>query len=269
MSRLGERLRSIREAQGISIARAAAETRILQQYLVALEDGDIQRLPGDVYARGFIRNYASYLGIPSDELIELYRQERGHSVPIRVVPTVSTPRVQTLPIPSFLGVFSIVLILVGITYLVLLATNSLTTPIAQNATPTLLPAAGVALADTPIPTATRPPAPSATASRLPTATPAPAGGEVQDLTPTPAQPIILTILVDPGENPGSWLEVRTDERTVFRRVLEPGGKLEYTARRSVWIRAGNASVVSVVVNGREQRLGTTAGEVVTFTWPPE
>lgn len=269
MSSLGERLRTTREAQGISLARAAAETRILQQYLVALEDGDIQRLPGDVYARGFIRNYAVYLGLPADELIMLYRHERGHSAPIRVVPTVSTPKMRALPIPSFLGVFSIVLILVGMTYLVLLATSSLTAPMAQSTDPTLLPAEAVL--PTALPTATSVPSatPTATLPPLDTAMPAPAGGAVQDLTPTPSQPIVLEIRIDPGSNPGSWLEVRTDDRTVFRRVLEPGGKLSYTARRNVWIRAGNASVVAVVVNGREQRLGTTAGEVVTFTWPPE
>ena len=69
MSQLGERLRAARESQGISLAQAAAETRILQRYLVALEDGDYQNLPGDVYTRGFIRNYAAFLGLSADELI--------------------------------------------------------------------------------------------------------------------------------------------------------------------------------------------------------
>ncbi len=77
MTQLGERLRMAREEQGISISQAAVETRILQRYLIALEDGDYQHLPGDVYARGFIRNYATYLGLSSEELIETYRRERG------------------------------------------------------------------------------------------------------------------------------------------------------------------------------------------------
>ena len=50
MSQLGERLREARESQGISLSQAAVETRILQRYLVALEDGDYQHLPGDVAA---------------------------------------------------------------------------------------------------------------------------------------------------------------------------------------------------------------------------
>jgi cytoskeleton protein RodZ len=76
MSQLGERLRQARESQGISLAQASQETRILQRYLVALEEGDLAHLPGDVYARGFIRNYASYLGLPAEDVIALYRHER-------------------------------------------------------------------------------------------------------------------------------------------------------------------------------------------------
>ena len=40
MSQLGELLRNMRESKGISLSQAAAETRILQRYLVALEEGD-------------------------------------------------------------------------------------------------------------------------------------------------------------------------------------------------------------------------------------
>ena len=39
MSQLGELLRNMRESKGISLSQAAAETRILQRYLVALEEG--------------------------------------------------------------------------------------------------------------------------------------------------------------------------------------------------------------------------------------
>ena len=123
MNELGERLREARESQGISISQAAVETRILQRYLVALEDGDYQHLPGDVYARGFIRNYADYLSSPADELIELYRRERGMSEPIRVVPATSSPRMRGLVLPSFFGVFFVVLVLVGGSYLALSALN--------------------------------------------------------------------------------------------------------------------------------------------------
>src|SRR5215211_1399774 len=145
MNQLGERLREARESQGISISQAAVETRILQRYLIALEDGDYQHLPGDVYARGFIRNYAEYLSLPAEELIELYRRERGMSEPIRVVPVTTSPRVRGLVLPSFFGVFFVVLVLVGGSYLALSALNivgesaRLDLATAPTAAPTPLP----------------------------------------------------------------------------------------------------------------------------------
>ncbi|MCS6937691.1 MAG: DUF4115 domain-containing protein [Roseiflexaceae bacterium] len=265
MSQLGERLRAARESQGISLSQAAAETRILQRYLVALEDGDYQNLPGDVYTRGFIRNYAAFLGLPADELIDLYRHERGRTDPIRVVPATSNPRVNGCVAPSLVGVFFVVLALVGVTYLVLSATNR----IGENAQLATIPTATLPPAPSPLPTAL----PEATSAPFPAATPtvAIAGGEVAPSpTPTrePEAPIILEVRIDPGDNPGSWLEIKTDGESVFRRVLAPGRSVRFTARRSVSVRAGNAAVVTVVINDQERRLGTRPGEVVTFEWPP-
>ncbi|MCS6840480.1 MAG: DUF4115 domain-containing protein [Roseiflexus sp.] len=264
MSQLGERLRAARESQGISLSQAAAETRILQRYLVALEDGDYQNLPGDVYARGFIRNYAAFLGLPADELIDLYRQERGRTDPIRIVPATSNPRVYGCVAPSLVGVFFVVLALVGVTYLVLSATNR----IGENAQFAAMPTATAPPVPSPLPTVP----PEATPAPLPvTPTVAVAGREAEPSpTPTrePEAPIVLEVRIDPGDNPGSWLEIKTDGESVFRRVLGPGRSVRFTARRSVSVRAGNAAVVTVVINDQERRLGTRPGEVVTFEWPP-
>ncbi len=263
MSQLGERLRAARESQGISLSQAAAETRILQRYLVALEDGDYQNLPGDVYVRGFIRNYAAFLGLSADELIDLYRYERGRTDPIRIVPATSNPRVHGCIAPSLVGVFFVVLALVGVTYLVLSATNR----IGENAQFAAIPTVTMPPVPSPLPTAP----PEATSAPLLAATPtvAVAGGEVEP-SPTrePEAPIVLEVRIDPGDNPGSWLEIKTDGESVFRRVLAPGRSVRFTARRSVSVRAGNAAVVTVVINDQERRLGDRPGEVVTFEWPP-
>jgi cytoskeletal protein RodZ len=77
MSRLGEILRAQREKKGITLDQAAADTRIREKFLTALEDGDVQSLPGAVYTKGFLRNYAAYLDLNDEELILLYHQERG------------------------------------------------------------------------------------------------------------------------------------------------------------------------------------------------
>ena len=60
---VGEILRREREKQGLSIADVAGETSIRDVYLEAIEKGDYDALPGDVYAKGFIRNYSKFLQI--------------------------------------------------------------------------------------------------------------------------------------------------------------------------------------------------------------
>lgn len=76
MSRLGETLRAQRERKGITLDQAAADTRIREKFLKALEDSDYRALPGTVYTKGFLRNYADYLELDSEELVVLLQQER-------------------------------------------------------------------------------------------------------------------------------------------------------------------------------------------------
>ncbi|NJN65655.1 MAG: helix-turn-helix domain-containing protein [Chloroflexaceae bacterium] len=126
MSKFGERLRETRESQGISLAQAAIETHILQQSLIALEEGTFDRLPNDVVVKGFIRIYAQFLGLPPNEMIDLYRHERNNgTTTIRVVPSTSLVRKRSYVLPGFFGVFFVTIALVGLTYVVLSATGDI------------------------------------------------------------------------------------------------------------------------------------------------
>jgi flagellar hook assembly protein FlgD/transcriptional regulator with XRE-family HTH domain len=77
VSKLGEQLRAQRERKNITLEQAAGDTRIREKFLKALEDGDYRTLPGPVYTRGFLRNYAEYLDLETDELLTLYHHESG------------------------------------------------------------------------------------------------------------------------------------------------------------------------------------------------
>src|SRR5882762_6540816 len=76
MARLGETLRAQREKKGITLEQAASDTHIREKFLKALEDSDYQTLPGTVYTKGFLRNYAEYLELPTEELVVQFHQER-------------------------------------------------------------------------------------------------------------------------------------------------------------------------------------------------
>ncbi|MDQ2805380.1 MAG: helix-turn-helix domain-containing protein [Chloroflexota bacterium] len=86
MSGAGDMLRLARESRAVALDAAAAETRIRIEYLAALEAGNFAELPGDVYTRGFLRNYAVYLGIDPAAVIAAY-EGRNDSARKRVIPT--------------------------------------------------------------------------------------------------------------------------------------------------------------------------------------
>lgn len=83
MARLGDALREQRERMGVTMLQAAEDTRIREKFLRAIESGDYQSLPGTVYTKGFLRNYAEYLNLDAEEMVALYTGERGGSEPLR------------------------------------------------------------------------------------------------------------------------------------------------------------------------------------------
>ena len=88
---LPERLLAARERKGVDLYRAERDTKIRVRYLAALERGDYRELPGAVYTKGFLRNYALYLGLDPDDVLLQWRRERGDPREPQAVITVPRP----------------------------------------------------------------------------------------------------------------------------------------------------------------------------------
>ena len=73
----GSLLKSEREKKHLSIEAAASATKINLEYLIALEDDEFDKFPSSVYAKGFLQNYAKYLGANTDHILALYRRSVG------------------------------------------------------------------------------------------------------------------------------------------------------------------------------------------------
>ena len=71
--KIGGTLREAREALGATLDDISALLKIRSDHLQALENDDFERLPGSVYAIGFIRTYATHLELNAGELIERYK----------------------------------------------------------------------------------------------------------------------------------------------------------------------------------------------------
>ncbi|HDH07729.1 MAG TPA: DUF4115 domain-containing protein [Candidatus Moranbacteria bacterium] len=74
---LGEKLKKLRSENRISLSEISKQTKIQMKYLEYLENGEYNKLPADVYVKGFLRSYASYLGVNENNLIKLYEREKG------------------------------------------------------------------------------------------------------------------------------------------------------------------------------------------------
>ena len=111
---LGERLVAAREARGIDLLRAERETKIRRTYLAALERGDYAALPGAVYVRGFLRNYAAYLGLDPEETIAHWHRDApaGAPEPAIVMPQALTAPRKGLVLSSGLVVAAVVTLVV-------------------------------------------------------------------------------------------------------------------------------------------------------------
>jgi cytoskeletal protein RodZ len=117
-SPLPERLYAARERKGVDLYRAERDTKIRARYLSALERGEYKELPGDVYTKGFLRNYALYLGLDPDEVVGQWRRERGDAAVARPVISVPKPIAQSRPglqfSPSIVVAALLTILIVGV-----------------------------------------------------------------------------------------------------------------------------------------------------------
>ena len=99
MESLGSKLRTVREAKGLTYDYISRETNISSRYLEALENEDFTPFPGEPYAMGFLKNYGEYLGLDTEELQSLYRSIKLREQPVPVEQLLRNPS----PLPKIFG----------------------------------------------------------------------------------------------------------------------------------------------------------------------
>jgi len=92
MADFGDKLREARQRRGVSLREIADRTKISVAALESLERSDPSRMPGGIFARSFVRSYASEVGLDPDatlrEFISRFDLEPP-VVPVRMLPEVS------------------------------------------------------------------------------------------------------------------------------------------------------------------------------------
>lgn len=77
----GQILKENRERKGISVNEVAIATKINTKTILALEDGDLNRLPPKTFLRGFVRSYASFLELDVESVLNTFQEEMGSTKP--------------------------------------------------------------------------------------------------------------------------------------------------------------------------------------------
>ena len=91
MGDIGTILREERVRRGIGIDAVEADTKIRARYLLALEEGRYEALPGAAYVRAFLRDYAERLGLDAQALVDRLNAEAGPGDDVVAAPARPTP----------------------------------------------------------------------------------------------------------------------------------------------------------------------------------
>ncbi|MHB8462411.1 MAG: helix-turn-helix domain-containing protein [Vulcanimicrobiaceae bacterium] len=263
MSSLGERFRVAREARGLTLSEVAEHIRIRSVYLGAIEDEKWDVIGAPVYARGFVRTYARFLGIDGEEAIStsiLAQSIPSSAPPPEDEPSVSASgrRASSSWILWFAGIVAAVLIgLIVYNFVALRAEPSASSVAEATSTPSALPSVTPSIAPLVAPSAQ----PNATGSPLPSVSPTPGASPSPSPTPAPGSGSLGVIV-----RATSWIRVVMDGKTVLEGTF-PAGTTRVLYGKKAVVRIGNAGGVELDVNGASIGSLGKDGVVVDRTIP--
>lgn len=238
----GDWLRRQREMREISLRDIADRTKISLRYLQAMEDDRFDLLPAPIFAKGFLREYARYVGLSPDEVVNHYLsvQQQGANEEevkdgVRKDSTLAGQRLAR-PRPVRNWTYGLFLFLAVLVLVALVAALAWYAERRRND-----PAADV----TPPPMAAPPP---------------PEVAPVAEPLPTPDRPRApLDLTLDFKST--CWLEVTADGKRVLAQVMAQGESQPVEAQQSVQITLGDTSAAEIQVNGFAYPLNGKPGEV--------
>lgn len=296
---VGDKLRAEREKQNLTVKDIEKGTSIRALYIECIEKGDYEQLPGEVYTKGFIRNYANYLKLNATELVHEFVAER-HPEKAAAAPVAQAAKVKVAPAAP-------------------------QKEQASKARETAAAAAQPAAAEEKkAPAETKAaPAPAAAPRKAPQRPAAPARQEHKARKAAPVQrsfsapssdsnrgkfiilAVVLVVVVgvaayllgsSSSETPAPasqqaqqqqaaepqktydgvevtgkfsddcWIEVKADGKVVYEGTLKKGDSMDWKGQENVTVRAGNAGAVEFTVNGKELGKAGKEGQVANKTF---
>jgi cytoskeletal protein RodZ len=210
---------------------------VQSRLLRAIEDGNLKQLPEPVYIRGFLKRYASTLGLDGDTVAQAFPIKTDSSFQTSPKGWQQSSAAQLRPMHLYAAYLAlIVAAIAGLSYVLTRGPVRTATPIPSPVTPSpelLSPS----------------PTPSATPVSSPTA---------------PSKPIEVNVTLKEQ----SWMRVQVDGKTEFEGMLNADTQRTFTAERELKIRAGNAGGVVVAYNNQPAKPLGARGTVEEVVYTP-
>lgn len=235
MSDFGKSFKDSRLAQGLTLEQIAQETKISTRFLEAIEEERFATLPGGIFNRGFIRAYATRLGMDPEDAVARYKKmAEPREFEPTLPPVPEAYRSNRNPHEKYLYAGALVALVIGVMLFYAISRPS-PPPVPLVATPAA-----------PAPSSPPPPAPETTA----------APGPALEATADPVLP--APVAMDPVATGGiaiemqvqepTWISISADGKTVTSEVLQPGTTKKFTALESIGLKIGNAGGLQLKIN---------------------
>jgi len=280
MTSIGETLRRERVRRNLDLDRISRELKISARLLGAIEDERFEKLPGGVFTKSFVRQYARYLGLDEDEIVGELQRTLEPDTPataqlseiIKPELEMSMPRVkvwegerqQRFRWGSVLPALALVLVVMLVCSAVYTWWQRTRRPISAHDE---MPVAAAQTRSQPVTTApapqAQPPKSETTQSAQPVSTPPPlaaAPAETAAPKPEPAQerppavpsstPSNAPVQVQLKAEEPVWVSARTDGKYLFSGTLAANESRTVEANENVVLRLGNAGGLSITLNGK-------------------
>ena len=231
----GTWLRRQRELREIDLREIAEKTKISLRYLKAMEQDRFEVLPAPVFARGFLREYAKYVGLNADEVVNYYLSTHAREGVEEVArEELVDPGSSRGPVTK--GAFLVLLLIVAAALLAYFLFWRQSQEDARRAAPP-------------------PIAPPASEVAAPVEAP-----------PMPEEPVLgapLVVTLDFTQE--CWVEARVDGAPELSRLFVAGESIQLEGDQAVELTVGNGGGVEVQVNNMPYDLGIQPGQVGTVT----
>jgi cytoskeletal protein RodZ len=247
---IGAVLRAERVRRGLSLQDVARETKISERMLAAMEAGKFDQLPGAVFAKNFVRQYAGLLDIDAAPLLESLPRVDVASSPMPV------PRQAAIRESRWDPRWNSALASIAWTVLAGSAAVAAYIHFTRGSPPRLV------AVKTQEQRAPRPSQPQAAAPTEPLSSPPPATPAPSQKTSTPENGL-KPVRVEITARDEAWIQITADDKNVFTGILKPSESKVFDADKAIRLLAGNAGGIEVTLNGRKLDALGPAGQVRT------